>query len=86
MNIEHLRFNIKHKTLKQVQYKLLHFLTKIEDEFSCKVDYFHSTNDGETSEKPHGASYSWQHVHKFCCSVLGDSVKCWGVKEDPHIS
>ena len=34
----------------------------------------------------HGASNCWQHVHKLCCSVHLNSVKCRGVKIDPHKS
>ena len=58
----------------------------IHNNFCCKIHYFHSTDNGETSEKSHGASNCWQHVYKFCCSVLGDFVECWGVKVDPYIS
>ena len=54
--------------------------------FSGKVEDLHCTDDGESSEKSHGASNCRQHVHKLCCSVLGDSVKCWSVKVDPHKS
>ena len=60
------------------------FLECLKNNFYGKVDNLHSTDDGEASEKSHGATYCRQHVHKFSCPVLGDSVKCWGVKVDSH--
>ena len=62
------------------------FDQNIENNLSSKVENFYSTDDGESSEKSHGASNCRQHVHKLGCSVLGDSVKCWGVKINPDIS
>ena len=49
-----------------------------------KIDDFNSTDDGESCQKSHGASNCWQLVHKFCWSILGDSVKCRGIKVDPN--
>ena len=72
--ISHLRFSV------------FLILDKIPDNFRQKVENFHSTDDGKPSEKSHGASNCWEHVYKFCCSVLGDSIKCRGVKEYSHIS
>ena len=57
-----------------------------KDDLDSKVDNLHSTDDGEPSEESHGASNSWQHVHKLGCSVLGDSVKCGDIKINPHKS
>ena len=45
-----------------------------------EIDNFHSTDDGEPSEESHGPSNSWQHVHKLCCSILGDSIECGSAK------
>ena len=58
----------------------------INNDFCCKIQNFHCTYDGEPREKSHGASNRWHYVHKLCCSVFGDSVKCWGVEVDPHKS
>ena len=52
----------------------------LEHNLDSKVYYLHSTDDGEPSEEAHGASNSWQHVHKLGCSVFGDYVKSRGVK------
>ena len=38
-------------------HKLFNLLYNIDDNFSCKVKNLYSTDDGETSEKSHGASY-----------------------------
>ena len=64
----------------------IYLLNKVNDKFCCEIENLHSTDDGEPSEESHGASNCRQHVHKLCCSVLGNSVKCWGVKIDPHKS
>ena len=61
-------------------------LKNIPYDFPRKVDNFDCTDDGEPSEKSHGATNCRQHVNKFCCPVLGDSVKRWGVKVNPHKS
>ena len=61
-------------------------LKNAPSKFSGKVDDFHRTDDGEPSEKSHGASNCRQHVHKLCCSVLLYSVKRWGGEVDPHES
>ena len=66
--------------------KKLSFLVNIEQNLHRKVQKLYSTDYGESSEKSHGSSNCRQHVHKLCCSVLCDSVKCWGIKGDPHIS
>ena len=75
---------IKHKCIRKFR-KLFHdfvlvLLNHVACNFSSKVENLHSTDDGEPSEKSHGASNGRQHVHKLCCSVLGDFVKCWGIK------
>ena len=57
---------------------------KVEKTSACKVENLHSTDDGESSEKSHGASNCRQHVHKLCSSVLGDFVKSWGVKVNSY--
>ena len=66
--------------------KILFLIDKFENDLPSKVDYLYSTDNGESSEQSHGASNCRELVYKLCCSVLGDSVKCWGVKVDPHIS
>ena len=57
---------------------------KICNQFGNIVENLHSTDDGESGEKSHGASKRWQHVYKLNCFILSDSVKCWCVKIDPH--
>ena len=53
---------------------------KTWNDLDSKVHNFYSTDDRKSSEESHGASNCWQHVNKLCWSVLGDDVKCWGVK------
>ena len=65
---------------------LILLLKQINGSFPCKVENLHSTDDGESSEKSHGASNCWQHVHKLCWFIHGDFVKSWCVKVDPHKS
>ena len=55
-----------------------------DNDVNAEIDNLNSTDDGEPSKKSHGSSNCWQHVHKFGCSVLGDSVKGCCMKEDPH--
>ena len=59
---------------------------EVENNFSSKVDNLNSTDNGESSEKSHGASNCRQHVHKLCSSIFCDSVKCRSVKVYPHKS
>ena len=79
-----------HKTriIKQhlIAYSNFSFTEKIYYDFDSKVDNLHQANYRKSCEKTHGSSNSWQLVSKLGCSVFGDSVKCWGVKEDPHKS
>ena len=67
-------------------YCILQYAFVLLKDVKTKVDNLYCTDNGEPSEKSHGASNCRQHVHKLCCSVLCDSVKCWGVKIDPHKS
>ena len=57
---------------------------KICKQFGNIVENLHSTDDGESGEKSHGASKRWQHVYKLNCFILGDFVKRGRVKVDPH--
>ena len=64
---------------------MLNFLLDdFPNNFGRIVENLNSTNDRESSEKSHGASNCWQHVHKLCRCILLDSVKCWGVEINPH--
>ena len=90
-NTRYYYFHIKNTSDKTFRNKNVYwwglciFLDKyIPENFCSKVENLHSADDGKSSKKSHGASNCRQHVHKFCCSVLGDSVKCGGVKIDPH--
>ena len=51
-----------------------------------EVYNLNSTNNGESSEKSHGAPNCRQNVNKLCCTVLSDFVKYWSVKKDSHNS
>ena len=65
-------------------YFVLLILNEVPYNFSGKVDNLNCTDDWESSEEPHGASNSRQHVHKLGCFLHGDSFNCGGVKVDPH--
>ena len=56
----------------------------IHDHPGCKVHNLHGADDGETSEKAHGAPDGWQHVHSLGRVISCDLVKCWSVERDPH--
>ena len=59
---------------------------KFPDIFGSEVDDLHSTDDGESSEESHVATYCWYLVHKLYSSIFCDSVKSWGVEVDSHKS
>ena len=52
----------------------------IDQAFEQEVEYLNSTDDGEPSEQSHGSSNSREHFNRLGCTILGDPVKCWGVK------
>ena len=55
---------------------------KIQTYFNRKVDYFHTTNDRESSQESHCSSNSRKHVHKLGRAVPGNPIKDRGVKND----
>ena len=79
------RFEEKHLFKENINHETP-FTDRFEKYFDHKVSNLDSTDNGESSEKSHGASNGWQHVHKLCCSVLGDFVECWGAKIYSYIS
>ena len=70
-------YNIKlHPWLFESIKKLFPCFRKLINDFPQEVSNLCSTDDGEPSEQAHGSSNCRQHVHKLCCSILLDSVKC----------
>ena len=65
---------------------LIEVFKKKQKCFNSKIYNFNSTNDGESSQKSHCPSNSWQFINKVGCCVLCNSVKGWGVKLNSHKS
>ena len=82
----HTYTQITNTSKKLFNYFVSILLKDVPSNFSSKVENFHCTDDGESSEESHGASNGRQHVHKLCCFIHGDFVKCGGVKIDPYKS
>ena len=60
------------------------FQYKFFKKLKSKISYFHSTDDGESSEKTHCSTNCRQDVNKLYSFILGNSVICWCVKINPY--